>query len=108
MKRPVISSRVLRTSLAIATGIMLSVSLLPAQVDTETVLGTVSDTSRAVLRGAEVTLTNEGTNAKLTTTAEPDGTYKFTPVGIGTYSLTAISQGFQTTTRHGLTMMLCA
>jgi len=61
-----------------------------------------------VLRGAEVTLTNEGTSAKLTTTAGPDGTYKFTPVRIGTYSLTAISQGFQTTTQHGVTVNVAA
>ena len=59
--------------------------------------GLVTDPSGAVIGGATVTLTNEGTSATLSTTVESDGSYKFTPVRIGSYKLTATSQGFQTT-----------
>ena len=52
----------------------------------------MTDASGAVVGGAKVTLTNEGTNAKLTTTAGPDGTYKFTPVRIGTYTDSVLSR----------------
>jgi Carboxypeptidase regulatory-like domain/TonB dependent receptor/TonB-dependent Receptor Plug Domain len=98
MKRHAVSSWALQTSLAIAIGLMLlSSSPVHAQVDTGTILGTVTDPSGAVLGGATVTLTNEGTGASLSTTAGDDGGYKFTPVRIGSYRISATSQGFQTT-----------
>jgi Carboxypeptidase regulatory-like domain len=100
-----ISSWLLRTFLAITVGVMLfSASPLPAQVDTGSILGTVTDDSKAIIRDASVTLTNEGTSANLTTTAGPDGTYKFTPVRIGSYKVSVSSQGFQTTTQHKVTV----
>jgi hypothetical protein len=71
-----------------------------AQVDTGSILGTVSDSSGARISGATVTLTNEGTNAALSTTTESDGSYKFTPVRIGSYKIAVTMQGFQTTTQH--------
>ena len=100
-----ISSRLLRTLLAITVGVILpSASPLPAQVDTGSILGTVTDASGAVIRDAGVTLTNEGTNSNLTTTTGSDGTYKFTPVRIGSYKVSVSSQGFQTTTQHKVTV----
>src|SRR5258708_34519704 len=69
---------------------------LLSQVDPGTILGTVTDASGASASGATVTLTNEGTNASLSTTTGSDGTYKFTPVRVGSYKLTATLQGFQT------------
>ena len=74
---------------------------LCAQVDTGAILGTVTDQSGAVIAGATVSLKNEGTNATLSTTTGPDGTYKFTPLKIGTYTVSATFKGFQKTeTRH--------
>src|SRR6516165_11748458 len=75
-----------------------------AQVDTGTILGTVSDSTGARISGATVTLTNEGTNAALSTTTGDDGGYKFTPVRIGTYKLTVTMQGFQTNTQRSVTV----
>src|SRR5258708_3304909 len=72
------------------------------QIDTGSILGTVSDASGARVSGATVTLTNEGTNAALSMVTGDDGSYKFTPVKIGTYKLTVTMQGFQTTTQHGV------
>jgi hypothetical protein len=77
---------------------------LRAQVDAGAILGTVSDASGASVHGATVTMTNEGTNASLSTTTGQDGTYKFTPVRIGTYKLTATLQGFQSVTQRGVTV----
>jgi len=73
-----------------------------AQIDAGAILGTVSDSSGGRISGATVTLTNEGTNASVSTTTGDDGGYKFTPVKIGTYKVTVTIQGFQTTTQHGL------
>ena len=103
MKLQALFTWMLRTSLAIAVGAMLFVPRpLLAQVDTGSILGTITDASGAVIGGATVTLTNEGTSATLSTTAETDGSYKFTPVRIGTYSLTATYAGFQTTTQRNI------
>jgi hypothetical protein len=76
--------------------VLVSAIPLHAQVDTGSISGTVKDPSGAVVGGAKVTLTNPGTGASLTTTTGSDGTYKFTPVRIGTYKIEASSQGFQT------------
>lgn len=96
-------SWVLRNGFAILVGIaFFGVTSLSAQVDTGSITGTVSDASGAVVTGAKVTLTNEGTGTSLTTTTGADGNYKFSPVRVGTYKLDAVSQGFQTTTQSGV------
>ena len=95
------SSRILSLAMA-ASVVLLSASLLHAQVDTGSITGTITDASGAVIHGANVTLMNEGTNAELTTTAGSDGGYKFSPVRIGTYTLSASYLGFQKTTQRGV------
>src|SRR5208283_5463733 len=77
---------------------------LYAQVDAGSILGTVTDPSGAVISGATVTLTNEGTGASLSTTTGSDGVYKFTPVRIGSYKLDVSYQGFQSETTRGVTV----
>ena len=77
---------------------------LQAQVDTGSILGTVTDASGASVTGAKVTLTNEGTGAELSTTTGADGGYKFTPVRIGSYKLSASLQGFQTVVQTGVSV----
>jgi hypothetical protein len=66
-----------------------------AQVDTGAILGTVRDTSQAVIPGVKVTLTNEATGISQSTTSSATGEYIFAPVRIGTYALVAEFQGFQ-------------
>src|SRR5690348_8085672 len=73
-----------------------------AQVDTGTIVGTVTDQSGAVISGAKVTLTNLGTNAALSTTTAADGSYKFSPVKIGNYKVDISYQGFQSATQRNV------
>lgn len=96
MKRVAISSCIL---LALSAAVLF-VSTAQAQVDTGSIIGTVTDSSGAVLSGAKVTLTNTGTGAALSTTSGSDGVYKFSPVRIGTYKLDATSQGFKSVTQN--------
>ncbi|HEY6184263.1 MAG TPA: carboxypeptidase-like regulatory domain-containing protein, partial [Terriglobales bacterium] len=77
---------------------------LQAQVDTGSITGTITDASSAVIGNAKVTLTNEGTSAALSTTADSGGVYTFNPVRIGSYSITVSYQGFQTTTQKNITV----
>ncbi len=101
MNRKAISSGILRASLAVTAVLLvlfLSAQPLQAQVDTGTILGTIADASGAPINGAKVTVTNEGTGVALSSTTGADGFYKFTPLRIGSYKVTASFQGFQTTT----------
>jgi hypothetical protein len=94
---------VLRNGFAILVGIvLLGTATLNAQVDTGSITGTVTDASGAVVTGARVTLTNQGTGASLATSTDSDGVYKFSPVRVGNYKVEATSQGFQTTTQTGI------
>ena len=103
MKLKAVSSWVVLTSLGIVLGMLvLSTSRLYAQVDTGSITGTVKDATGAVIHGASVTLINEGTGVELTATAGADGSYKFTPVRIGAYTVSATFQGFQKTTQRGV------
>jgi hypothetical protein len=96
-------SWVLQNVFAIIAGVALfGATALHAQVDTGSITGTVTDASGAVVSGAKVTLTNEGTGASLTATTSSDGVYKFSPVRVGRYKLQTTSQGFQTTTQSGV------
>src|SRR5580704_9099364 len=78
---------------------LLCVSPLRAQVDAGSILGTVTDASGSAVRGATVTLVNEGTSATISAPTGPDGGYKFTPVRIGSYKITVTFQGFETVVR---------
>jgi Carboxypeptidase regulatory-like domain/TonB dependent receptor len=78
---------------------LLCVSPLRAQVDAGSILGTVTDASGSAVRGATVTLLNEGTAASLAVPTGPDGGYKFTPVRVGSYKITVTFQGFETIVR---------
>ena len=82
------------------------VTAVPAfsQVDTGTVLGTIKDQSGAVVPGAKVTLTNEGTGLALTTTTTNDGSYIFTPIRIGTYSVEVEMSGFSKAIQSNVTV----
>jgi hypothetical protein len=96
------SGRLVLITVAYLAFLMLGAVPSYGQIDTGSILGTVSDSSGARVSGATVTLTNEGTNAALSMVTGDDGSYKFTPVKIGTYKLTVTMQGFQTTTQHGV------
>lgn len=71
-------------------------SLLHAQVDTGSIVGTVVDTSGAVVPGATITLKDESTGRAEKQQSGQDGTYSFSPLKIGTYTMTVSRTGFQT------------
>ena len=89
-------TRILRGLLAVSLFITLGGRSLQAQVDTGSITGIVTDSSGAVVSGAKVTLTNEGTAASLSTTTGSDGLYRFSPVRIGNYKIDVVAQGFKT------------
>jgi len=84
-----------RPILAVLFLTAIGVTSLRAQVDTGSITGTVTDPSGAVVSGAKVTLTNEGTGTSLSTTTGADGVYEFSPVRIGSYKLDLSAGGFK-------------
>src|SRR3974377_606219 len=79
-----------------------------AQVDSGSVLGTVYDQSGAVIAGAKVTLTSEGTGISLSTTTSPEGGHKFSPVKTGSYRLDISYAGFSSATAKGVVVNIGA
>jgi hypothetical protein len=67
---------------------------LSAQIDTGTITGTITDQSGAVIPHAKVSLTNEETAFTIMTTADAGGSYTFTPVKIGRYTVSVEVSGF--------------
>ena len=88
--------------------LLFSTSLLTAQVDTGSITGTVRDSSGAVVSGARVTLTNEGTGASLSTQSGADGIYDFSPVRIGSYKLEVTATGFKKEVQNHITVDVSA
>src|SRR6202451_2642753 len=107
MRRTPVSELIRRASLSFAVAALLlfrAGSPAHAQVDTGAILGTVTDTSGAEVHGAQVTITNEGTNASLSNTTGNAGEYTFTPLPIGQYTVTVTFQGFSTVTQKHVTV----
>ncbi|MBO0798478.1 MAG: carboxypeptidase regulatory-like domain-containing protein, partial [Blastocatellia bacterium] len=67
-----------------------------AQVTTSTFLGTVTDPTGAVIVGASVTLTNQGTRVASVKVTGEDGSFQFDFLRVGTYRLKISAQGFKT------------
>jgi hypothetical protein len=75
---------------------MLFLTPVVAQSTFGTILGTVRDSSGALVVGELVTLHNTGTTAARTTTTDANGNYAFRNIDVGVYNLAIADQGFQT------------
>jgi hypothetical protein len=75
-----------------------------AQQTMGTISGTVSDSSGAVLPGANVLILNEETGISRTVTTNEAGRYVAPALGLGQYKVTASLQGFQTGVRSGIVL----
>ncbi len=77
-----------------------------AQQDQGAVQGTVTDSSGAVLPKAVITLTNTDQGLVLKTTTDSRGTYFFSPIKIGDYTINASAPGFEAVIREHLVVNL--
>ncbi len=66
-----------------------------AQGTTSRLVGTVKDTSGAVVPGASVTLLNQGTGGEFMTVTTDAGSYVFEAVQVGVYTVRVELQGFK-------------
>src|SRR6266550_2533737 len=68
--------------------------------------GTVKDTSGALVSGATITLTNTQTNVSQTVKAASDGSYSFTNIPVGSYTLTVEQAGFRKYVQTGIVLQV--
>src|SRR6266571_1233752 len=73
----------------------LLASMALAQTGTGTVSGTVRDPNRAVVPGADITITNSDTNVSRKTVSSDLGVYYFGALPLGPYTLTVELTGFK-------------
>ncbi len=71
------------------------VSKATAQVTTADILGTVTDTTGAVVTTATVTATNTGTGETRTANVNPSGEFQFSLLQVGSYQVTIKATGFK-------------
>ena len=83
-----------RVCQAILSVFLVFPTVVHAQFDTATVLGSVHDSSGAIVPGATVTLKNVATGITATAVSDGEGNYQFLNVRIGTYTVRAELQGF--------------
>jgi outer membrane receptor protein involved in Fe transport len=84
--------------------LVVAAPLGAAQTTTAAFLGTVMDSSGAVLPGAQVTASNIDTGLKRTTVSNEEGRFLLSELPPGSYELTVSLPSFETLVRKGLTL----
>ena len=87
--------------------IVVSLLLLSAVVHAQavgTIAGTVTDSTGAVVPGASVTITNEGTGQQRTASTDSIGQYTVTLLPIGNYTVAVATKGFTTTASKNIVL----
>jgi hypothetical protein len=90
-------------SACIVLGICLP---LQAQISGGVVVGTITDSSGAVISGATVKATNEATHVTAQTKSGSAGTYRFTDIQVGIYTVTVEALGFEKTNNSSVVVQL--
>lgn len=90
--------------LPLALILICSIRPALAQVDQGTITGSVTDPTGAVIPNAKVTLTDTQTGLVLNGTSNQSGTYVFSPLKIGNYTVSAAAPGFSQTSLSGLVL----
>jgi hypothetical protein len=91
----------------LSSGLLICMALSSLQVfaqlgSTTSLVGTTTDTSGAIVADAKITAVNIATHNTYETVTNGHGDYVFPFVQIGTYQITAVLSGFQTTNRAGI------
>src|SRR5450755_3192645 len=81
-------------------------TLAYGQADTATIVGTVHDSSGAVIIGGTITVTATDTGTKTAARTDSSGNYVVTPLRIGNYSVAVEAQGFKTETHSGIVLQV--
>src|SRR5277367_1958027 len=92
----------MRNLLSVVVAVVLLGVAVHAQTFRGTILGTVTDTSGAVVPGAKVAVRNANTGLERTTQTSADGSYAISELPLGSYNVTISQGGFQTSVTTGV------
>ena len=81
-------------------------TLAYGQADTATIVGTVRDSSAAVIVGGTITVTETDTGTKALARTDSTGNYVVTPLRIGNYTVAVEAPGFKTETHSGIVLQV--
>ena len=87
---------------------LLAAPYSPAQTFRGTILGSVTDTSGAVIPGATVKVRNVDTGLERVTQTSADGSYNVPELPLGTYNVTCSQSGFETAVTKGVSVNVAA
>ena len=87
---------------AILLWLIAGLSPMSAQVTTATILGTVTDSTGAIVPGVRITIRNVETGISRAVTTDEQGRYRATQLAVGHYEVAAEAAGFQTLVRSGI------
>ncbi len=96
----------MRTLLQIVLAATLLAASIPAQQQTGTIFGTVTDQQNAIIPGARVEVVNVNTGATFRTRANESGNYTAPGLPVGVYEIRAEMEGFKRYVRSGLTLQV--
>src|SRR5580698_7132336 len=91
-----VSDRVNISLIILAATLVLGVAMpVLAQIDQGSITGVIKDSTGSAISGASVTLLNQETGLSFSRTTGSSGYYTFSPIKIGTYTLTVSAPSFE-------------
>jgi len=93
-------------SLVLAAALLLVATSMFAQSTGGALVGRVTDETGGALPGVTVTATNDATGISRSVVTGTDGSYRFSSLSVGTYTVVADLSGFNTTTTKNVTVLV--
>ena len=93
-------------SLVLAAALLLVATSMFAQGTGGALVGRVSDETGGALPGVTVTATNDATGISRSVQTGSDGSYRFSSLPVGTYTVVADLAGFNTTTTKNVSVVV--
>ena len=97
-----------RLTLPLTLGIVFCAMPAFGQLVTGSILGTITDSSGAVVPEARVTVTDVATNVSRVFTTDSSGNYSVTDLPPGAYKVSAAKEGFSVGTHTNITLFAAA
>ena len=101
---PLVVSDGVRKAALLLSALLLLLPVTMSGQDTATIVGTVSDSSGAVIPGAKVLVENSERGFTREVASDSAGEFTANRIPIGNYTVTAEKQGFQKLVRSGITL----
>jgi hypothetical protein len=96
----------LQRFIAVALFVLISAGTATSQSDRGAIVGTVLDSSGAIVQGAAIVATGVDTGAVYKTVSTDTGAYRLSDMQLGAYNLTVTATGFKTSEQKGVVVQV--